>query len=453
MSSNLAPANSTATTRVIRNAICTFCGCLCDDIHLTVVGEGRDARITHAENACPLGQVWFGQFATPQPVGPIASIQGRDASLSEAVDAAAHLLVNACSPLIYGLNATTCETQAQATALADFVAANLDTPTSTSQGPSGSAFLKVGESGAMFGEIRNRADLVIYWGSNPEVSQPRHMSRHILPAGLQVPNGRADRTIVVIDVERTPTADQADLFLQVKPDSDFDLIWALRALLKGKTVGADIEAATGVPLATLQALVTRMKQCHFGVFLYGAGLTATRGRHFNLGALQALTTELNDHAHFVARALRAGGNPTGADNVLTWQTSYPFAVNFGNGFPRFNPGEFSASEVLSRGETDAVVIVASDPARYLSKAALEQLAQIPHIVIGPNPTAISSAARVAFTTATYGIHTPGTVYRSDGVTLELRPALPSPYPSDEAVLRAIQDRVVEVRRPNIPRRD
>ena len=54
-------------------------------------------------------------------------------------------------------------------------------------------------------------------------------------------------------------------------------------------------------------------------------------------------------------------------------------------------------------------------------------------------------AKVAFTTATYGINTPGTVYRMDNVPLYLRPAFESPFPSDEMILRAIKERVCELR--------
>ena len=38
--------------------------------------------------------------------------------------------------------------------------------------------------------------------------------------------------------------------------------------------------------------------------------------------------------------------------VLTWQTGYPFGVNFFAGYPRFNPGEFSGPAMLARGEID-----------------------------------------------------------------------------------------------------
>ncbi|MGH8597200.1 MAG: hypothetical protein ACREXT_11135 [Gammaproteobacteria bacterium] len=62
----------------------------------------------------------------------------------------------------------------------------------------------------------------------------------------------------------------------------------------------------------------------------------------------------------------------------------------------------------------------------------------------PKTTHTSKLARVACTTATYGISVPGTVYRMDDVAISLRTALPSPYPSDEEVLTRIKERVREL---------
>ena len=50
------------------------------------------------------------------------------------------------------------------------------------------------------------------------------------------PNGRKDRTVVLVDVRKTPSAPVADIFLQVKPGRDFELAWALRALVKGRKI-------------------------------------------------------------------------------------------------------------------------------------------------------------------------------------------------------------------------
>ncbi|GIK36882.1 MAG: formylmethanofuran dehydrogenase subunit B [Chloroflexota bacterium] len=424
--------------RIVENATCTFCGCVCDDMVLTVDIDQK--RILKAKNACVLGKAWFAEHVVENR--PFALVEGREASTAEAVEAAAQILANARYPMIYGLSDTTNEAQRQAVAIADLLGANIGTTTEVCHGPSGIAFQGVGESTATLGEIKNRADLVIYWGGNPAESHPRHFTRYsVTPKGMFIPNGKKDRTVVLVDVRRTPSEPVADIFIQVKPRRDFELLWALRALLKGRRVDPRVEEITGVSLATMQDLVERMKNCRYGVLFFGMGLTMTRGRHFNSGALLALATDLNEFTHFVAKPVRGHGNVTGADNVLSWQTGFPFAINFSRGYPRFNPGEFTAVDLLVRGEADAMVVIASDPASNFPQPAIEAMRRIPVIVLDPKFTHTAELARVAFTTATYGINTPGTVYRMDDVPITLRPAFDSPYPSDEEVLTAIKNRL------------
>lgn len=428
--------------RIINDATCTFCGCVCDDMHLTVDLDTN--KITKAENACVLGRAWFKEHGIDKD-RPFALIEGRDASTEEAIEASAQILANARFPLIYGLSDTTCEAQRQAVAIADMIGANLDTTTSVCHGPSGMAFEGVGESTATLGEIRNRADLLVFWGGNPAESHPRLFTRYTVTAkGMYIPQGKKDRTVVLVDVRRSPSAAVADIFVQVKPQRDFEVLWALRALVKGRRVDPAIEQVTGVSLATLEDLAQRMKNCRFGALLFGMGLTMTRGRHFNSGALLALATDLNEFTHFVAKPVRGHGNVTGADNVVSWQTGFPFGVNLGRGYPRFNPGEFTSADLLGRGEADAALIIAADPAANFPQSAIEHLKRIPVIVLDPKTTHTSKLARVAFTTATYGISAPGTVYRMDDVAISLRVALPSPYPSDENVLTRIKERVREL---------
>lgn len=427
--------------RVVENATCTFCGCVCDDMILTVdVGE---KRITKSKNACVLGKAWFAEHTIEER--PYALIDGQEASTAEGVEAAAQILANAHYPVVYGLSDTTCEAQREAVAIADMTGASLDTTTSVCHGPTGIAFQGVGESTATLGEIKNRADLIIYWGGNPAESHPRHFTKYtVTPKGMFTPNGKKDRTVVLVDVRRTPSTPVADIFIQVKPRSDFELLWALRALVKGRKVAPAVEERTGVSLETLEDLVERMKNCRYGVLFFGMGLTMTRGRHFNSGAILALATDLNEYTHFVAKPVRGHGNVTGADNVVSWQTGFPFGINFSRGYPRFNPGEFTTVDLLSRGEADAALIIASDPAANFPQPAIEHLRRIPVIALDPKSTHTTQLARVAFTTATYGINTSGTVYRMDDVPIPLRPAFESPYPSDQEVLTAIKNRVHEL---------
>jgi len=428
--------------KTINNAVCTFCGCVCDDIELVVSPDGKS--ITRAGNACELGRAWFLEHKIEDY--PVALVDGKEASVEEAVDAAARILVEAKFPAVYGLSDTTCEAQKEAVAIADFVNGNIDTTTSVCHGPSGMAFQGTGESTASLGEIKNRADFIMYWGGNPVEAHPRHFERYSAKAkAAYLPNGRADRTIVMVDVRKTRSASEADIFLQVKPGSDFEVLWALRALVRGKYVDDSIEERTGISLETLQDLVERMKNCNFGVIFFGMGLSMTRGRHFNVSALLALATDLNAFTHFVANPVRGHGNVTGADNVVSWQTGYPFGVNFNRGYPRFNPGEFTTVDVLARGDADALLVIASDPAANFPRRAIEHLKSIPVITLDPKPTRTSQVAKVAFTVAAYGINVPGTVYRMDNVALPLRPAFESPYPCDEEILRAIKERVCELK--------
>jgi formylmethanofuran dehydrogenase subunit B len=173
------------------------------------------------------------------------------------------------------------------------------------------------------------------------------------------------------------------------------------------------------------------------------GLTMTRGKHLNSEALLALVRDMNAHTRFVAKPMRGHGNVTGADNVVSWRTGYPFGVNLSRGYPRFNPGEYTTADTLARREADAALVIASDPMSNFSQPAREHLAKIDSIVLDPKLSDTAKVATVAFTTATYGINTPGTVYRMDDVPIPLRPAFESPYKSDYEILKAIEKRIRE----------
>lgn len=436
--------DSTAATndslKVVQDATCTFCGCVCDDIDLRVDGT----HIVEAKRACVLGKAWFLNHDVEDRAP--CYIEGQPATVEAGIERAAQILVQSRWPLVYGLSDTTSESQRVAVAIADWVGANVDTTTSVCHGPSGMAFQGVGEVTCSLGEVRNRADMVMFWGSNPAESHPRHFTKYsLMPKGMFVPNGRSDRTCVIVDVRKTKSAKAADIFVQIKPRGDFEGLWTLRALAQGIELDPQqVEADTGQPLSVWQDLMERMKAAKFGVIFFGMGLTMTRGKHANSEALLALTRDMNAHTRFVCKPNRGHGNVTGADNVVAWRTGYPFGVNLGRGYPRFNPGEYTASDVLARGEADAAMIIASDPMANFSQPARDHLGSIPYIAFDPKETPTTRAATVSFTVATYGINVPGTVYRMDDIPIPLRPAFESPFPSDLEILQGMERRVREL---------
>lgn len=440
MSTAIAEANAEVQTKIVSDATCTFCGCVCDDMELTVENNNK---ITKAKNACVLGKSWFLNHNIEDR--PDALIEGRPATYEEAIERAADILVNADFPITYGLSDTTCEAQRVAMAITDWIGGTIDTTTSVCHGPSGMAFQAVGEVTCSLGEIKNRADYLLFWGCNPAEGHPRHFTRYsLMPKGELVPNGRKDRTAVLIDVRKTKSAKAVDTFLQLKPRSDFELAWAMRGLAKGIDIDPRIEEKTGIKLDALREVVEGMKKAKFGVILFGMGLTMTRGKHLNTEAILALARDMNRHTRWTAKPMRGHGNVTGADNVVTWSTGYPFGVNLSRGYPRFNPGEFTTSDTLGRGEADAALIIASDPMSNFSQPARDHLAKIKSVVLDPKLSETAKVATVAFTTSVYGINTGGTVYRMDDVPLSLRPAFPSPFRSDYEILKAIELRIREM---------
>jgi formylmethanofuran dehydrogenase subunit B len=427
--------SSSIDSRVVENFACTGCGCVCDDLRLTISGD----RIVQAERACVLAEPWL--LGQSRDLPPAAEMEGQAVSPKEAIARAARILRQARYPLIYGLSRSSTEGQSAAVALAESLGATIDTAASLCHAPSVIAQQQVGKVTGTLGEVRNRADLVIFWGSDPITTHPRHWERYSVdPIGRSVPAGRHDRFVVVADTTRTATAEAADLFIPIESGRHFEALFVLRAMVNGSLPEA-VDGA-GAPASLLAGLARRMKSSRCGVIFFGVGLARGESGHCNVQALLELVTDLNGSGRrWYAMRMRVQGNVVGADSVLLWQTGYPFAVNMARGYPRYNPGEFSVQRLLERCEADACLLVGSETLDWLSQQAMAHLRQIPTVVLDPPGVESAVTPTVRFRTAIPGIHLAGTAYRMDGVPVPLRAVLPARYPSDEEVLSEIQKHV------------
>jgi formylmethanofuran dehydrogenase subunit B len=406
-----------------RAATCAGCGCGCDDIEVAVAA-GALERLVHT---CTIGDEWFAERTAEAPAP--ARVDGREVDFAEALEVSAAILGEARLPLVCGLGQTDCESQRAAVALAEATGAVIDPAGPMQDGAVGAASQAIGLSTATFGELRDRAEVVVVWRADPVASNPRLLPRLRLDRAA-----RADeRPLVVVDAQRTATADEADEFIELPPELDFEALWAMRALVGDVPLDRDIAAR--LPLDALEQLARRLCACCFGALLLGPG------GYVNALALLMLVRDLARITHVVALPLREDGNARGAEDVLAWQTGYPAAVSFARGHPRARPGEFSAADLLERGETDAALIVGFDALRHLPRRAADHLRRIPTIVVDPRATETAAAARVAFATAAGGVRREGTAHRMDGVPVTLRAPLASERVGDGEVLAAIAARI------------
>ncbi len=430
--------------KTIYDVICPFCGTLCDDLEVDIA----DDKVVEVRNGCQIGTKKF--FASNPSEHryekPLIKENGsfKEISWEEAIDKAAEILSKAKRPLLYGFSSTECEAQSKGVELAELLGGILDNTASVCHGPTILAEQDVGVPTSTLGEYKNRADLVIFWGCNPVHAHPRHLSRYSeFVRGYFRKDGRNDRFIVVIDPRNTHTAQIADLFIQVRPNEDYELLNAIRALLRG--VELDESEISGVPTEKIRELVDFLKACKFGVIFFGMGLTQTLAHHRNIDSAICLTRELNDHTKFLITPMRGHYNVTGANQVFSWNTGYPYSIDFSRGYPRYNPGEFSSVEVLLKDQIDASLIVASDPASNFPAASVKNLFKHPLIAIEPHETPTSANADIILPAAYAGIECEGTAYRMDSVPLRLRKVkdAPSGLLSDREILEKLIEKVRE----------
>jgi formylmethanofuran dehydrogenase subunit B len=476
---------------VIKSVTCPVCGTLCDDLEVTV----EKNAITDVKNACAISEAKFINFSNPKHrnLKPLVRKEGKLApvSFNEALNKSAQILANASYPILYGWSCTSCEAIRVGVELAEEVGGVIDNTSTVCHGPSILGIQDVGIPSCTLGQIRHRADLIIYWASDPYSAHPRHMERYTafsdgrfqesewehyvtrlrgilgkkrlnraselvlmkeasLPAieGKKLPPGfeTKKRKLIVVDARKTHSAELADFFVQVEPNKDFELLQALRLLVRDEEL--EVDKVAGVPVELLEDIADVMIGCDFGVLFFGVGLTMSYGKLQNIDAAIALIRDLNYRTKFVIMPMRGHFNVAGANVVFTWQTGYPFAVDFSQGYPRYNPGETSVIDIMCRDEADAGLIVASDPVSNFPRQAAQNLVKNPLIVIDPLVSPTTMMADVVFPSAFVGIEVKGTAYRMDRVPLPLKKLTEPPRTclSDEEVLRRILRQVRRIKR-------
>jgi formylmethanofuran dehydrogenase subunit B len=486
MTTTVEPVIATET-KTIQSVTCPICGCLCDDIEVTI----QNNEVVKMKNGCAVCEAKFlGYRGEHRIKTPLIRKEGKlvPVTMDEAVHAAAEVLANSNYPILYGWSSTSSEAQRVGVELAEEIGGVLDNTAVVCHGPSILGVQEVGIPTATLGQIRHRADLIIYWGCDPWSAHPRHLERYTnftegrfeksewksymqkvksqagkkklaslarsgfiksktpqpqscFVGGVPPAMSKGGRKLIVIDVRKTMSGEMADYFIQVEPNKDYELIQAIRALVQDQEL--DVETVAGVPVEYLKEFADALVNCEFGVIFFGMGLTQTAGKFRNIEVAIQLVRDLNARTKFMIMPMRGHFNVTGANVVSAWQSGYPFGVDFSLGYPRYNPGETTCMDVLLRDELDASLVIAADPGANFPKEAVKNMVKHPLIVIDPHMNATSMLGDIVFPSAFVGIEVDGTAYRMDHVPIPLHKVVepPAGVYSDEEILSRILEEV------------
>ncbi len=420
---------------LLENIVCPFCGCLCDDLIISI----DDNKIVDNQNGCAISKAKFlghteGRLLTPTIK---FGLKHKEVTLQSAIEKAASIITKSKRLLVYGLSSTENDAHREAYRITEYVGGVVDNTSSVCHGPTILGNQESGEPQGSLAETRNRADLVIYWGANPQFAHPRHMSRYTKPLGEYT----KERQIWVFDIRKTITASSADRFIKIEYGCDLEILESLRALLRG--IKLDTTSVGGLSLAELSEIINTMKTAKYGVLFFGLGLSQSKGKHHNIDAAIRLVQDLNSYTRWHLMPMRGHYNVTGANKTSTWQTGFPFAVDFSRGYPRYQPGEYTAVDLLINEECDALLNIAADPVAHFPKKALNHLSHIPIINLDPKRNLTSTIATVNIPTALSGIECDGAASRMDGLPLYLKKIIDPPEGilPDREILKMLYDAV------------
>ena len=220
--------------------------------------------------------------------------------------------------MLFGLDNSTCEAQIKGIQFAKKINAIIDDTSSFCQGMLIERILQERFRTCSLEDIRNKADVLVYWGSDAQDSQPRHLSRFsYFPRGESRQRGyEEDRLAIAIDVRESNTAKICKgHFYRIPPKGDREFILALIDALSGKVPAYDTKK--------MLELAGILKKAEFGAIFVGIGLTYSIKDDFDI--LTALADRL---PNFNIMPMVGHYNMRGFNEALFKETGFVNKVKF-----------------------------------------------------------------------------------------------------------------------------
>lgn len=453
-------------THTFDNVTCPFCGLLCDDLRVTRTGS----KLEVDNRACPRATAGF-ERPLP-PAKPL--VRGAETSLDEAVKAAAALIQKATLPL-YGGMATDVAGQRAIMAIADRTCGVVDHALSEGQYRNFRVVQTSGWIMSTLTETRNRADLIVIVGSDVAKLHGRFFDRIVTPEHTMFDGFGQKRTVVFIgegldtSQAKGPRIEEV-ISLPVAKDRIPEVLAAISARVRGFPVvppeapaeqpaqpakkgglfsslisggkasspaaagAAAANEIAGVPFDAIEAVAEKCKKANYGVVVWAPPALSMPQGDLTVHLMTEIVRELNLTTRFAGLSLGGNEGAPSAASTCTWQTGYPLRVSFANGAPTYDSYRYNISRMLTDGEGDLLLWVAS----IGTDIGLPQT-NLPTIVLGTPGVRLAQPPTVFIPVGTPGIDHAGQMVRCDNVvSLPLKNLGRSQLPRAADVLAAIE---------------
>jgi len=421
-----------STTQVWENVPSPFCGIASDDLKIQVQGT----QVKVLENGDAVTIAGFEQ--------PLTDIQprvgGKAVALKEAVAAAAAYLRDAHLPLFGGFGTDVGDTRA-ALSLIDRCRGVFDQMRAESGLRNLLVLADSGWIATTLGELKNRVDVLLVFGSDIEASFPRFFERFVWTQETLFGQDASRREVIFLGREPSgkaafAPAGGAPKVIPCAAEHLPAVAAALAALARGAYLQA--EAVGGIPIGELQAVVDRLKQASYSVVTWAAGQLDIPHADLTVQQLCQLVVTLNQQTRSAILPLGGQDGDRTASQVCAWQTGYPTRVSFARGYPEYDPYHNGTLRLLDSGEADVLVWVSS------LSATPPPATSVPTIVLGRSGMQFEREPEVFIPVGVPGIDHSGHMYRCDNVVaMPLYKLRDSGLPSAAEVLGAIEESLGE----------
>lgn len=397
--------------------VCSGCTLLCDDIETEITGED----LTTCRHICRRGyDLVSAALAARQAPG--CFVEGRVTTLEEAVLTAARLLRQAKQPFFWGLDNSAMEDQAAGLKLASRLGAIIDGGSSSAVGSIIKAVIKGTLPTCTLEEVRAHADTVIYWGSNPHQTHPRHLSRFTYyPRGDTIQRSwELERQLVCIDVQTTEMEAISKFFIKLTPGEEQSFQVSLGQALAGKPA-PDLRA---------KELLNIIQNARYPVVFAGGGLFCEPEDGPDSFSQ---TVQILERVKVIPMV--TSFNQRGLYHNLFAQTK-----NVGEAWPGLKVASRSSRSFQERSSAESVdccLLIGPGPLASPPRQLAGVLHQIPLIVLDPLADATGAAAQVTIRVGLTGLSAGGYAVRQDGLEVKINPVFPEPAPATGRIFAMI----------------